>query len=138
MLHVSSNRSCDYVTCVFLFDFSHPLDYTSPASRRRTFCRLYVSISPDTLLISGRWCARYRRVYRERYFQRESTGKHRQQHACARHMSPMEILSQTTTRGACGEIESLKRGNMQVPKNSSFAEEERNDFVIAVVKLVTM
>ena len=37
MLHVSSDISCDYVTCLsFFFNSRHPQDFTSPTSRRGT------------------------------------------------------------------------------------------------------
>ena len=36
MLHVSSNISCDSVTCVSLFNLHRPRDFTSPTSRRGT------------------------------------------------------------------------------------------------------
>ena len=36
MLHVSSNISYDYVTCVSLSSLRRPRDFTSPTSRRGT------------------------------------------------------------------------------------------------------
>ena len=51
MLDVSSNISCDHVTCVSLFfNLCHPRDFTSPASRR------------ETLYIEASRCSKYRPV----------------------------------------------------------------------------